>query len=201
MTEHPKTQHDAERIFIEKLISCGYPKDCIIHVQNDRELPGDIVIKNGKRYVQAFEIKNNVSPQAIHYYSQYVGTQKVNLPIYMVTYNNGGFEFYDSCSLRPLDESEVLSYEQATDAFVQEAKKVIKGRNHCWLKMICTILAVVFFMVGFIYLRNSFREPLFSCGTVAFAILTLVTSIIPFSDKLNVSIGDLGLGVTFSKNR
>ena len=194
-------RQNIEDSFIGLLKQHGYTDDCIERVTRHENIPCDILIKNGKRYVQAFEIKNNASTQAIQYYSQYVGTQKVNLPIYLVTYNNSGFEFYDSCSLRPLDESEVLSYEQATEAFVQEAKKVIKGGNRRGLIVICTILAVVFFMVGLMYLRNSFREPLFSCGTVAFAILTLFTSIIPFSDKFNVSIGDLGLGITFSKNR
>ena len=53
MTEHLKTEKDVEQVFIEKLLSCDYPKDSIIHIENNRELPGDIVIKNGKRYIQA----------------------------------------------------------------------------------------------------------------------------------------------------
>ena len=200
MTEHLKTEKDVEQVFIEKLLSCDYPKDSIIHIENNRELPGDIVIKNGKRYIQAFEIKLNNNPEERKHLYQYVGNRKIQLPVYFVTPQHDGFVIYDKNSNNPLNEYDVLNYEKATDRFVQNAKKEV-SKETCWLRIMCWFLSALFLGVGIFYFSKSISDSAYIWGTVAFAIIIFVAFLIPFSDKFNLDIGDLGLEIVFNQDK
>ena len=199
MSEFHNSENNPEQLFIEKLKSCGYPEDSVIIPQHNRELPGDIVIKNGKRYVQAFEIKKNDNPKIRKkYFSQYVGTYNIQLPVYYVTQKNGSFVIYGKDLSCPLDEKEVLNYEKATNKFVQKVQKETSKKNK-WFYWIFGLLSVLFLCACIAYFIRSMCDSSYVWGTVAFAITGSAVSIIPFANRFSVNIGDLGLDFVFGQ--
>ena len=201
MSEFHNSENNPEQLFIEKLKSCGYPEDSIIIPQHNRELPGDIVIKNGKRYVQAFEIKKTDNSKIRKkYFSQYVGTCNIKLPVYYVTQKEDSFAIYDNDALCPLDENEVLNYEKATNDFVQKAK-IETSKKHIWFYVVCLLLLLLFLPAYIAYLIKSMCDFSYVWGTVTFAIIISATSIIPFANKFSVNIGDLGLDFFFGQEK
>lgn len=76
--------------------------------------------------------------------------------------------------------------------FVQKAKKEIDKKGRC-LRLICYSLFFLFCGADIFYFIKSICDSAYIWGTVAFAILTLFTLIIPFSKQFSIDLGDLGL--------
>ena len=190
-------EFEIEKLFRDKLESHGYPTESIVRLSNNMELPGDIAIKNGQRYIQCFELKAKFDPKLQRkYFSQYVSVYKVQLPVYVVTQEKDDIVFYDKDSIGPLDIESVLNYEKATDAFVETAKKELNKEKSC-VKKLCYLLSVLFFISDIVFFLKSMCDSSYCIATIAFAILMLLSCLIPFSKNFEVKVGDLGLNLTF----
>lgn len=181
----------------KQLISHGYPAESIERISNKMELPGDIAIKNGTRYVQCFELKTNGNRELRkNFFSQYVSLYKVQLPVFLVTKENDDIVIYGRDSKRPLDKESVLNYEKATDSFVESTKKEFNKEKLC-VKKLCYVLSVLFFISDIVFFFKSMCDSSYCIATIAFAILMLLSCIIPFSKNFEVKVCDLGLNLTF----
>ena len=181
----------------KQIISHGYPAESIERISNKMELPGDIAIKNGTRYVQCFELKTNGNRELRkNFFSQYVSLYKVQLPVYLVTKEKNDIVIYGEDSPIPLDKESVLNYEKATDSFVESTKKEIKKGNRCF-KIVCYILSVLFFILDMHFFVKNMSCPSYDIATISFAVLMMISYLIPFLKNFEVKVGDLGLNLTF----